>query len=428
MSVPAPPQLQAALAQLSSALEKVEGRKVDVVTESWAAIEKGVIKLLGGPFDPRLGEHQVVALGLAAALGERLAKDHGAFWFPNRETPEGAALGFSAAVITLAPFGAVVDALMSAKLEKLDELVKEIRTTLGQAKFAPGAGGGARLGPEDYMRLFDPGFVQLVAMDPKKAKQAFDTAPERLAHDLRDGISRAGKLPAEVQKQLESQLVGALTRMPAGKPLISSVKLAPRVCETMALLFGGTAASGAAPEELWAQIVFPLLFIGAPASFPPLEAEELDAAKQGIDPLFLYLDVVPYTFKAIEEGMFGAFPADSIGLLDEGMKNVPVRLVKVDAAALKPALDAFSAAKVKDAIDRFGKHVREKTGDVKVLNANEAKQMLEAGIILLEDLKKIVAAGGDVCVRNLTEAEAASEPALAVLRQSLQGPRIILAT
>jgi hypothetical protein len=35
--------------------------------------------------------------------------------------------------------------------------------------------------------------------------------------------------------------------------------------------------------------------------------------------------------------------------------------------------------------------------------------------------------GADLYVRRLTEAEAASEPALALLRDALQGPRIILA-
>jgi hypothetical protein len=48
--------------------------------------------------------------------------------------------------------------------------------------------------------------------------------------------------------------------------------------------------------------------------------------------------------------------------------------------------------------------------------------------VLLTDLKRVIDSGKDVCVRRLTEAEAASEPALALVRQALSGSRIILAT
>jgi phosphoribosylpyrophosphate synthetase len=97
----------------------------------------------------------------------------------------------------LAPFGAVIDALSLGKLERIEEVLKTIRTSLAQAKF--GGGGGQRLGPEDYMRLFDPGFVQLIGVDGAKAKQAWDTTPERASIDLRDAINRAPKLPADVK-------------------------------------------------------------------------------------------------------------------------------------------------------------------------------------------------------------------------------------
>ncbi len=69
MSMPRPPQLDSAFQQVSAVLAQVQGKPVDLVKESWAEIEKGVIKLLGGPFNPSQPEHQVIALGLAAALG-----------------------------------------------------------------------------------------------------------------------------------------------------------------------------------------------------------------------------------------------------------------------------------------------------------------------------------------------------------------------
>lgn len=429
--MPRPPQLDSAFQEVTSVLGRVQGKPIDLVKDSWVDIEKTLIKFFGGPFDPSQMEHQVVALALAAALGERLHADHQAFWFPYRETPEGAALGFPDALIMLAPFGAVVDALASGKLEKVDDVVKTIRNSLAQAKFG-GGGQQMRLGPGDYMRLFDPGFVQIVGVDGAKAKQAWDASPEKASIDLRDAINRASKLPPEAKKQLEQQLVGALGRLEGGKPLLTQAARAPRVVETIGLLYGSTTSTGPAAEEFWTDVVMPLLFVGAPASFPPLDEEELAAAKQGVDPLFIYLDVVPFAFKAPDEqALLGAFPANTLALPSPEFKsNGAPRLIKVQLDAVKDALATFDANKTRDAIKRFGAFLTEKGGaaapGAPPQAAEEAKLMLDAAMTLLTDLKDAAVAGRDVYVRRMTEAEAASEPAMALVRQALSAPRIIL--
>jgi hypothetical protein len=432
MTMPMPPQLEAAYAQVGQALSQAHGQPLDLAAAPWADVEKAVIKVLGGRFDVARPEHQVVALGLSAGLAERLHASSQAFFFPFRETPEGASLGFPDALVMLSPFGAVVDALRAAKLERLNDVEKEIRTALAQVKFSA-AGGGAplKLAPEDYMRLFDPGFVQLVAVDPVKAKQTWDLTPGRLSVDVRDAIGRASKLPPEVRKQLESQLVGALARLDAGKPILGQVARSPRLVESMALLFASTGGTGAAAEEFWSDVVMPLLFVGAPASFPPLEAQELDLAKQGVDPLFLFLEVVPYQHQAPDdEGLLGAFPAASLSLPDPAFQGLTqVRLIKVDPATVRPALAQFDAQKTRDAVARFTEALKAKLGGALPVGpgAEEAKAMLDAALTLLDEVRKLFAGGKDVYVRRLTEAEASSEPALAQVRQAASGPRIILA-
>ncbi len=425
-----PPQLQAAKQQVAQVLSQVEGRQVDLVKDGWAQLEKGVIKLLGGPFRPEVPEHQVVALGLAAALGERLGAEAGAFWFPMREAVEGAQLGFPEALIMLSPFGAVADALARAKLDALDDVAKDVRTNLAKVRFSAAGGGARRLGPEDYMALFDPAFVQLVALDPDKAKQAWGQTPERLALDVRDAISRAGKLPPEVKTQLEQQLVSAIGRLEPGKPLRAQMPKAPRVAELVGMLFGATHTTGAAGEEFWMEVVLPLLFVGQPQAFPPLDDDELAAAKQGIDPLFLLLDVVPYQFKSPdEEGLLGAFPRASLRPPDEGFNQAQsLRMIQVSADALAEPLKQFDPQATREVIRRFGAYVQEKTGTAPTQGAAEAKQMLDAALTLLGDLKGMVQPGKVLCVRHLTEAEASSEPALSLVRQASQAPRIILAT
>jgi hypothetical protein len=67
---PAPPShLEAPLTQLAASLARVEGKAVDPVTAPWPEMEAGLIELLRGPYVPDRPEHQMVALGLAAAFG-----------------------------------------------------------------------------------------------------------------------------------------------------------------------------------------------------------------------------------------------------------------------------------------------------------------------------------------------------------------------
>ncbi|MFZ5469882.1 MAG: hypothetical protein ACOZIN_10645, partial [Myxococcota bacterium] len=99
MAYPNPPHIDAAQRQLLAAIEQVDKKKIDALATSWAEVEKSVIKLLGGAFELSRPDHQAIALGLAGLLGERLRKEVEAFWFPNRETAEGAVLGFADALI-----------------------------------------------------------------------------------------------------------------------------------------------------------------------------------------------------------------------------------------------------------------------------------------------------------------------------------------
>src|SRR5438105_4617629 len=144
-----PPQMELARQQLAQEIEQVDQKKVDPTSTPWGQIEKSVIKLLGGAFAMNKAEHQAVAMGLSAFFAARLEKDVGAFWFVNRESIEGAVLGFPEALIMLSPLGAVVQALTRANLARLDEIEKDIRNSLAQVKFSagPAAVGQARFGP-----------------------------------------------------------------------------------------------------------------------------------------------------------------------------------------------------------------------------------------------------------------------------------------
>lgn len=424
--------LDAATQQLASSLARVTGAPIDLKSASWADIEKGVIRLLMGPFQPDQPEHQLVALGLAGVLADRLIASDQAFWFPHREAPEGGMLGFPEAVLMLSPFQAVAEALGRGKLERLEEVTADIRRSLAQARFAPTGAAPVRLRPEDYARLFDPGFLQFMLLDPRRTKELWDAKPSVLSADLRAALARvsAQRMSAEAKAQFEQQIAGSLARLDPARSFGDQVAQAPRLAELMLTLVAATKQTGSAPDEFWEQAVFPLLFTGAPTTYPPLDAQDVEAAKQGVDPLALFLDVVPYSSPAPEDGLLGVFPMQEIDVPHASMTQGGVpRLLVVPKAALQSKLAGYDLRATRASLDGFTKYLSEKAGKPIAASA-PGKQMEDAALALLAELKGLLdgaAAEAQLVMRRLTETEALSDGALQAVREAMQGPRIILA-
>jgi hypothetical protein len=427
MAFPAPPHVQSAQAQVAAALEKLEGKPVDLLTVPWTQVETSIPKLLGTAFNPNDPNHQGLALGLAGALAERLGKEHSAFWFVNRDSPEGASLGFPEVPIVLSPFGEVMNALVSGKLARLDEVAAGIRRTLGEARFGA-AGNRPKLGPAEYQRMVDPGFMQFLVVDQAKVDKTLGTKPDALARDIREALGRATNLPAEVRQQFEGQVVAVLQQMDATKTLADQVELAPRIAELMIHLYATQGNTGAAQNEFWGQLILPMLFIGSPQSFPPVDEEELQAFNQGVPPMELFVDVVPHAVQAPEDGLLGAFDRSEVGLVHPSFERAGVqRFLKLKTDRLKPLLERFDANQMVDAVRRFTKYMEEKAGKGTPPNPQN-EEMLKAATVLLTDLKRAVTeAKGELCLRQITEADAMSEQVVAAVRQALNAPRIILA-
>ena len=423
--------LDAATQQLAASLARVTGTPIDLKSASWADIEKGVIRLLLGPFRPEEPDHQLLALGLAGVFADRLIAGDQAFWFPHRETPEGGMLGFPEAVLMLSPFQAVVEALTRGKLERLDEVTADIRRALAQARFAPTGGAPVRLRPEDYARLFDPGFLQFMLLDPRRTKDLWEGKPSVLAADLRAALGRvsAQRMSAEAKTQFEQQIAGSLARLDPARSFGDQAGQAPRLVELMLTLVAATKQTGSAPDEFWEQAVFPLLFTGAPTTFPPLDSQDVEAAKQGVDPLALFLDVVPYSSPAPEDGLLGVFPMQEIDVPHPGLAQGGVpRMLVIPGAALQSKLAGYDLRATRASLDAFAKYLSEKAGKP-IAPSAPGKQMEDAALALLAELKGLLdraPADAQLVMRRLTETEALSDGALAAVREAMQGPRIIL--
>jgi hypothetical protein len=433
-ALPVPQHVYQAQSQLTAALEQAEGKPVDLLKAPWGDVEKAVIKLLGGPFQPNRPEHQFLALGIAGALGARLAAEHQAFWFLNRDAPEGATLGFPDAIIMLSPFGMAMDALAQGKLAKLEDLAADIRRSLAQVRFGAGANpaaalGQQKLGPADYQRLFDPGFLQFVVLEPTKAKTALESRPDSLMRDLRDALGRTNPpLQKEAREQFEGQILMALQRMDPAKTLAEQVDRSLRIAELMAHVSATTGNTSAALQEFWVEIILPLLYIGAPQQFPPLDEEELEAYKNGAEPMALFVDVVPHAQPAPEDGVLGAFEPAEVGVVHPAFARASgLRMLEINSPRFKSLLEQFDAQKTADAVNRFTQYLAEKAGKP-VQETPQGKEMLNAAMHLLTELKTLVTTTpGALCLRRITEMEAAFEGPLSLVRKAMQSGRIILA-
>jgi hypothetical protein len=426
-----------AIAQFREALRSVDRGDLDPMTTPWSELEGGVARLLGGPFSLENPEHGGVAMLVAAAFGERVRRDLAGFWFQHRDAPGGAAVGFADATMMFSPLEVVVQALARARLAMLDDVTKDLGGSLVRARAEAGLGpAGPRLGPEDYRRLFDPGFVQLACVDLAKTRAALArTAPEE-AREIREALGRLpADMPAPVRASLRDQIVGALSALPATGPLTTLAPTAPPLVEIVALLESAVQTTRFAPTELWQHVLLPLLHIGAAETFPPLEDEDREALRAGADPLVVYVETVPFGAPSPDEdGVLGEFPPDEVGVLDPCFADLPtVRAVVVPVASLAPLTAAFDRNAVRAAVERFTKQAVAEVHAGAPTAPNLESKLLPVALELLGELVRVVEAVGEgapgervLCVRRAPEAEAASDATIQELRRAVQGSRIIL--
>lgn len=426
--------MAAALEQLRKILVSPEGTPVDPTAAEWSEIEKGVVLLLGGAFSPQQQGHLDVVFMLASALAERLRREFGAFWFQNRSTAHGATVGFPNGILVFSPFEVVFEALARAQLATLTKVTEELRAAVTRGSTAPAA--GKAFGPADYQRIFDPGLVQFFAYDPKAVTAALDSTTANTLRDFEHGFSKlSNEIPEKVRAQVSREVQGALKRLPGEGAMGEQIARAPQLIEFVTLVVGGRAGTGIAPAEFWEQLLLPLLHVGAADSFAGPDDEDLASYKEGVDPLLLYVDLVPYQIPAADEdGLLGVFPAQNVKLVDPRWSGSQgVRLLQLDPAAIEDVCADFDPAAVKAAVERFSATCATAAGGA-APNAERAPgqpALLDLVLALAEDLRHLVQLAKDkswaLGLRYATESEAASEPVLQDLRRAIKEPRILLA-
>jgi hypothetical protein len=376
---------------------------------------------------------------IAAAFGERICRDLSGFWFQNRAVPGGAAVGFPDVTMMLSPFEVTMSALSRAKLNMLEDVARDLGGTLARARAAqPGdaAAGAPTFGPEDYRRMFDPGFVQFACVDLGKVRALLARTPVDIARDVEQALTRMpDEVPRNVRASIRDQIAGSLRALPADQPLSEQATAAPPLVELVALLEGAIESTRFAPAELWQHVLLPLLHVGPAETFPALDDEDKAALREGADPLLLYVETLPYRSPAADEdGLLGIFPPGELRVIHPALaQSASPRLIVAPVAPLASLFAEFNRGAVRAAVGRFTRHAVAEAQGADAAAPNVDSGLLGPALELLGELATVVEAvsatsSGErvLCVRRAPEAEAASDAALVELRRAMQGPRIIL--
>jgi hypothetical protein len=388
MPAPVPRLIRDGLEALSAAVGPLLPEGLNAA--SWSQLQKIL---------PRVREQRVLAVGLAALLGEHLVRKHQGFWFPQREALHGFEIGFPDTLLAVSPFELVKDALARSDVASLSRRETELADALARA-----GAGNARLSPTSYQKLFDPGFVQFLAIDAAAARRAWDTPAQRLAAHLEAVLAAAPLLP-DVRERLWEPWVGALRKLGSGATLWKQGEGAPRLLERVGHLYGTVATTAAAAEELWADVAFPLLLIGSPAAIGAVPAAALESG----EPFGALLSTLPRRFKPPPEGVLGVFSFERVRPVNS------LRLYEVDLDELSAPLEEFDPRGSRAFLERFKNAFEAQLGKPARLDRD---RVMEQAVSALETLKKIWATrAGAVWLRRLTGAEALAEADLDLLRQ-----------
>lgn len=298
--------------------------------------------------------------GLGAWLGESLRLRHGGAWTITRDDPRAWRVGFSKVLLTVAPHALIaqVPAAGSVMGRTLDEIARvdrlhdEARKREGTDILAD------RYTARHYEGAHRVWLAQWMVIDMATLRRLWAELP---VHELRAALAVQPGGPQADRDSGMDRLNDALAALDGARPAAAQTDdrgLYEAVARSIALR--------STTQPLTANIVetlcFPALHIGSPASFPPLDADDLAKLERGADPFVVFIDVVPYERPAFEDGLLGTFARND--LASPYPDDAPVAIggadwILVDPSRIKPQLDRYAPERLLAAFDRFLAFVRD---------------------------------------------------------------------
>jgi hypothetical protein len=204
------------------------------------------------PIIRKRGAGKTVAVMLAAMFARKLATEHGAFWFIQRDAPLGAALGFPKVFFTFSPVTLTEATLAQGDVGALDTRERELRESLNKYLTPIGA---EKLTPALYQELLDPGFVRFIVLDPARVEQALNMPAKHAVQELCEAIDASVSEPAR-RDSIDAMWLDPLEKLEGQVALREQIARAPRAIERFVHMFATVSASEPAAASFWPGKVF----------------------------------------------------------------------------------------------------------------------------------------------------------------------------
>lgn len=309
--------------------------------------------------DLEVDSHWQLWFNYGAWIGETLRRRHGGHWLTMGEDPKTWRLGFSKILLEIAPFtfseqllriGPGAAQRMIAEIDRLRQLHDEQRERDGDQDIE-------RFTSTHYVRMHTVPLGQWMVMDMRQLERLWNQAAVR---DLVKEVRKQGKQLPQANQPLIDRLCEALEKADQTKPVAQQTG-DRGMFEAVAQIIGMRRASAPLAIDVLQQFVLPAIHVGVPDSFPPLDDDDLDSLRRGIEYFALYIDVVPHKYQADDEGFLGSIPHADLATPYRDRTNLEVGKgdwVMVNPRHFRDMLVEFDSKRMLDSYDQFLTYVR----------------------------------------------------------------------
>jgi hypothetical protein len=339
--------------------------------------------------DLKAEEHWEVWFSFGAWIGETIRRRHGGHWLLMGDDPHTWRIGFSKIFLEIAPFMFAEQLLRmgSGATRKMVTEIERIRQAHEEQRERDNGKELDRFLAQHYIRLHTVPLGQWMAMDfPRLGKLWAEEPCSALIEAIKESGPRLGPSNAPVVEQV----VAALSRANPAVPVAQQTN-DRGLFEAIAQIVGLRRATAPVAIDILERVVMPLMHVGMPEGFPPLDEDDLGDLRKGVELFAFFVDVVPHKHQADDEGFLGTIPHEQLSTPYADRNQLEVGKgdwVVVNPAHFAPMVADFDPQKMLDKYDAFVQYVGSVPDAPR--RRDDGRMLAETAIRALADLKACV--------------------------------------
>jgi hypothetical protein len=353
--------------------------------------------------DLKAEEHWEVWFSFGAWIGETIRRRHGGHWLLMGDDPHTWRIGFSKILLEIAPFMFAEQLLRmgSGATRKMVTEIERIRIQHEEQRERDGGKELDRFLAQHYIRMHTVPLGQWMSMDFPRLAKLWTEAPTSA---LIEAIKEAGPRLGPANAHVVDQVVGAITKANQDVPL-GQQTTDRGLFEAIAQIVALRRATQPIAIDILERVVMPLMHVGLPDGFPPLDEDDLGNLRRGVELFAFFVEVVPHQHQADDEGFLGTIPHEQLSTPYADRNQLEVGKgdwVVINPAHFAPMIAGFDPQKMLDKYDEFVTYVSSVPDAPR--RRDDGRLLAETAIRALADIKgcvEIAAANNDALLFRL---------------------------